>query len=368
MLPTETDIEPTETAVASGTARTRERQAVIDTDVHEMLASARDLLPHLGTQWHQYIEGGWAYPFFFSYGYPTAAGFARADAVPEVGPAGSDLELMREQLLDPYAVEAAILTSLFFPADMRVQREFGNALAHAYNDWLYENWLSQDSRLRGSICVNAGDPKAAAAEIDRVAQRPGYVQVILGPMDTGYGEDRFDPILEAAARNALHIGIHPSARALASTGYPEYLSEWRALGPAQHHQCQLVSLVYHGAFERYPSLRVTLIEGGWTWLPHILWRMDENYKALRSELPWLKKAPSEYVHEHVRFTTQPLEELTVEQFTQVVEHMGGEHLLLFSSDYPHWDFDSPLLGLPSGLSRETRQRICYSNAKEWYRL
>jgi predicted TIM-barrel fold metal-dependent hydrolase len=346
----------------------RARQAIIDTDVHEMLASTRDLLPHLAREWHQYIEGGWATPFFFSYGYPTPAGFARADAVPEVGPAGSSIDLMREQLLDAYNVETAILTSLFFPADMRVQRQFGNALASAYNDWLIENWLAQESRFRGSICVNAGDPRAAAAEIDRIAPLGRHVQVILGPMDSGYGEERFDPILEAAARHGLLVGIHPSARVQASTGYPELLGEWRTLAPAQHHQAQLVSFVYHGVFERHPTLRLTMIEGGWTWLPHLLWRMDENFKALRSEMPWLTRLPSEYVHEHVRFTTQPVEELTAEQFGQVVEMIGGERMLLFSSDYPHWDFDSPTLGLPGGLSRETVARISYGNAKEWYAL
>ena len=88
---------------------------------------------------------------------------------------------MREQLLDAFDIEAAILTSLFFVGDMRVQKEFGNAIATAYNEWVFEKWLSAEPRLRGSIAVNATDPPAAAAEIDRVAQRPGYVQVILGP-------------------------------------------------------------------------------------------------------------------------------------------------------------------------------------------
>src|ERR1700733_7546570 len=101
---------------------------IIDTDVHEMLGSAKELLAYLPREWARYIDSGWSYPFFFSYGYPTDAGFARHDAVPEDGPAGSDIGLMRTQLLDPFNIEVAILTSLFFPGDMRVQKEFGNAI------------------------------------------------------------------------------------------------------------------------------------------------------------------------------------------------------------------------------------------------
>jgi predicted TIM-barrel fold metal-dependent hydrolase len=341
---------------------------IVDTDVHEMLGSARELLTYLPREWARYIDSGWSYPFFFSYGYPTDAGFARTDAIPKSGPAGSDLELMRDQLLDAFDIETAILTSLFFPGDMRVQREFGNAIARAYNDWVFEKWLSVEPRLRGSICVNVSDPRAAAAEIDRVAARPGYVQVILGPSDRGYGDQEFNPIFDAAVRNGLAVGIHPSARAQTAIGYPEYLAEWRVLGPPQQCQCQLVSLVFHGVLERYPDLRVVFIEGGWTWVPHLLRRMDENYRSLRPEVPWLRRLPSEYVGSQIRFTSQPSEALAVGEFEHVLEQVGGAQMLFFSSDYPHWDFDSPVRGLPAGLPREVVRQIMYENAKAWYRL
>lgn len=342
--------------------------AIVDADVHEMMPSIRALLPYLAREWHQFIDSGWSYPFFFSYGYPTEAGFARADAVPESGPAGSDFDLMREQLLDPFSVEVAILTSLFFPGDMRVQYQFGNALASAYNDWITEEWLSRDPRLRGSVCVNVNDPEAAGAEIDRVGARAGYVQVMLGPNNVGYGETRYDPIFAAAARNGLNIGLHPSARANTALGYPELLAEWRTLGPVQHLQSHLVSIVMHGVLERYPDLRVTFIESGWTWLPHLLWRIDENYRSLRMEVPWLKLPPSDYIHRQVRFTSQPMEMLTADQFTSILELMGGDHMLLFSSDYPHWDFDSPMRGFPANLPADVVRKVQYQNAKDWYRL
>ena len=63
----------------------------------------------------------------------------------------------------------------------------------------------------------------------------------------------------------------------------------RGLGYQEH----LASMVFEGLFERYPTLKVVFVEGGYTWLIPFLWRMDADWKALGREVPWVKKAPSE---------------------------------------------------------------------------
>src|SRR5206468_6617292 len=117
---------------------------------------------------------------------------------------------------------------------------------------------------------------------------------------------------------------------------------------------------------RFPDFKVVLVEGGVSWLPALMWRLDQSYKGLRYEVPWLKKKPSEYLRDHVRITSQPLERPDNDQhLLQVLEMMDAEHLLMFSSDYPHWDFDSPKHAFPK-LPETMRRRIFSENAREFY--
>jgi predicted TIM-barrel fold metal-dependent hydrolase len=128
----------------------------------------------------------------------------------------------------------------------------------------------------------------------------------------------------------------------------------------------LTSLLCEGVFEKFPRLKFVCIEGGLAWLPHLLWRLDKNWKALRSSVPWVRKLPSEYVWEHVRLTTQPIEEPEHPRHLEAIfEMIHAEKTVMFSSDYPHWDNDSPTHGLPR-LAPELTKRIFHQTAEELY--
>lgn len=347
---------------------------MIDCDVHQTFRSLDDLLPYLPEVHREHIvHGGYSGIGLPEYHWTHPEGFWRRDAFPDSGgPPGSDFELLRRQLLDAYEVDYAILTGEdILTVSAMPSPHLASSLAAAYNDWMLEHWLSRDSRLKGSLVVATQDPSAAAAEIRRVGDRPEIVQVLLpSGAHAGYGDPRYGPILEAAEELGLVVGIHVGGDgcgtmpAPSATGWPTYYIEWHTL-LATAMMSHLVSLVCHGVFERYPGLRVTLIEAGACWLPGLVWRLDANYKALRMEVPWLKRLPSEYVRDHVRLTTQPLERpASTKDLRSAIELVGAE-LLLFATDYPHWDFDNPqFIPLKGGWA----EQIFDANAREWYGL
>jgi predicted TIM-barrel fold metal-dependent hydrolase len=111
-----------------------------------------------------------------------------------------------------------------------------------------------------------------------------------------------------------------------------------------------------------------MMEGGLVPFVGLLWRLETNWRACRSEIPYCRRPPSEYVWEHVRFTTQPLEEPDDERLLlPAIEGLRPWETLCYASDYPHWDFDEPAQTLRR-LPAEWRDAVAHSNAMSFYRL
>jgi uncharacterized protein len=346
---------------------------LVDCDAHHNWTGIGQILPFLPRYWADYVIES-QFKTLPNSPYPKGVGGGeRVDARPEGGGmAGSDRDLFRTQLLDEWTVDVAILTGQFYNVSFLANADFAAALSAALNDWMIEHWLSFDSRLRGSLTVPMQDPAAAAQEIDRLGSRADIVQVLTSAGSRiPYGQRFYDPIWAACERNGLAVGIHFGGigivHAPTSAGWPSYYLEWHT-NMSQAFQAQVVSLVCEGVFEKFPGLHVVLIEGGFAWLPALLWRLDKNWKALRSECPWLKRKPSEYVLDHIRVTSQPIEEPEDDQhLLQLFEMMNADQMLMFASDYPHWDFDSPQQAFPR-LPPDLKRRIFADNACQVYGL
>jgi predicted TIM-barrel fold metal-dependent hydrolase len=342
---------------------------VYDVDVHEAFTSLNDLLPYLADPWKDLMaRASWKglTPPYVKW---ASGGGGRADSKPAGGgPPGSDYELMKSQLLDAYNIKKVVLTGYFYPVIMEdMQVELAGALASAYNDYQIDQWLSKDDRFLGSIQVAPQDPQAAAQEIDRVGGHPQMVQVMLATTTRAYGEPMYHPIYEAAQRNGLRVAFHQSTYVQGACGMGRYYIERHMLIP-QATMSQCISLLCNGVFDHIPDLRFIALEGGFTWLPHVLWRMDREYKSLRQEIPWVKKLPSSYFRDDERmvFATQPTEDITAEEWLKVQELIGSEDLLVFATDYPHFDFDSPVRSLPARLPEDLKKKILFDTAERFY--
>jgi predicted TIM-barrel fold metal-dependent hydrolase len=187
-----------------------------------------------------------------------------------------------------------------------------------------------------------------------------------------YGQRFYHPIYEAAERNGLPVAIHPGgegrgiAPPVTNAGYPTRYFEWHNILPISY-LAHINSIVCEGVFEKFPSLKFVAIEGGIAWLPHLMWRMDKNYKALRDSVPWLQKPPSQYIKEHVFLTTQPIEEPeNPRDLEHIFNMIDAGRTVMFSSDYPHWDFDNPLMALP--LPKAMKKNIMGLTAARLYGL
>ncbi len=364
------------TTVQGNTKAARERVAIIDCDIHNAIPNVGALFPHMAERWRRHAQtigmrgrialaAGYAYP-------KSSPEACRVDAWPQSGPPGSDLELMRRQHLDPLGIETGILNCLV-SLGPQLNHEWAGALAQALNDWQVVEWLDKEPRLRASILVPYEYPELSVREIRRAGKtHSGFVQVLLlvrtrEPL----GRPHYWPIYAAASELGLPVALHfggIGGNPITPCGWPSFYLEDHT-GMAQAFQAQVMSLVLEGVFERFPTLRVALVEGGFAWAPSLMWRMDQHWKRLREEAPSLRRAPSEYVKEHIVLTTQPMEEPeNPRHLLDLFEMMEDGPKLLFATDYPHWDFDAPDRAFPIQIPEDARKQIYETNARRFYRL
>ena len=354
----------------AGTGHTR--LATIDCDIHNYLPSDTTLRKYLSERWCRYLDH-FAGRVFHGLYYPLASQHAaRTDAWPPSGLSpGSDLSFMQEQLLNRWDLEHGILLPLL-GAGKQLNLEWGGAMSRAANDWQAAEWLDPEPRLRGSIVVTYEAPDLAVAEIHDRARDKRFVQVEFeSRTHEPLGRRKYWPIYEAAAEHGLPIGMHFGAQGgwpITGVGSPSFYIEYHT-GQAQSFQDQVISLVTEGVFERFPTLKFVLIEGGFGWLPPVMWRLDRAYARLKEEVPHLRRLPSEYIREHFWLTTQPIEEPhDPADFVVLLDDLGMDDHIMFSTDYPHWDFDAPDAAIPTSLAPERRRKIMSQNARALYRF
>jgi predicted TIM-barrel fold metal-dependent hydrolase len=361
---------------------------LIDCDIHPSFQNGfRELAPYLTEGWRVRF-GMTSAPATDVFGrsidtavemprsplYVAPSPFRRDAIPPDGGLPASDPGFVAAHHLDPNKIDRALLLGgSILPLGAFADPERATAVASAYNDWLEATWIEADPRFRGTITVAPQDPEGAAREIRRCAERcDRWVGVLLPVTRSLMGDLVYHPIYREAEHFGLPICVHiggvegtftssPALPGGPPVTYFEYKTTYTTV-----YQANLASLVIRGIFGRFPGLRVAFIECGIGWLPELLWRMDANWKALRVEAPWLKRPPSEYVFDHVRFASQPfVEPPTAKQLRNFCEMIQVERTLMFASDYPHYDYDDPKRTLTQ-IPADARASVAAGNALELF--
>ncbi|MEP7105540.1 MAG: amidohydrolase family protein [Chloroflexota bacterium] len=272
--------------------------------------------------------------------------------------------------------EMAIDYSILFPTPMLTlgthpQLEVEVELARAYNRWLVDRVLPASPRIKTMAYLPLSDPDASVEFIEEFADKPG----VLGFMVTAVRyqpihQNRFVKVFAALNERSLPVAFHSGPNW--SDKPFEQLNRFlgvHALGFPFYAMIQLTNLVLNGIPERFENLKLIFMEAGQAWVQLLIARLDNEYRQRSSEAPLLKRLPSEYIRE-MYFTTQPLEQFDDMDHTRAMyEEINGESQLLYSSDYPHQDFDLPtqVYDLPF-LSDAGRRAILGGNALRLFGL
>jgi uncharacterized protein len=250
-------------------------------------------------------------------------------------------------------------------ADMEVE------LCWAYNRWVTEKVLPEaGGRMYSMLCLPFQDPEACLRQVETFGGRKyvtGFMvtSVRHNPVHDNRNMKVYRAIEERGLALAFHAGFNWGEAVF--KGCNRFLSV-HALGFTFYNILHLTNWVINGLPERFPKLPVLWIESGLAWLPFLMQRLDHEYMLRTSECPTLKKKPSDYMRE-MYYSTQPMEIQDMQALEVAFRMINAETQLMYSSDYPHWDFDLPstIYDLKF-LSEKARQNILGGNAARLFRL
>ena len=278
---------------------------------------------------------------------------------------------LTKRWMDAMGVDVAVM----FPSPMlqlglHPQVEVEVALGRAYNRWLCERVLAHEPRIRSMLYLPFNDPDAAYRMVKEMGDKKGVAGFMVTsarhrPVQHNGYMKTYALLEEMGQPLAFHAGYNWNDQAM---GMMNKFISVHALGFVFFNMVHLTNWIMNGLPERFPNLKVIWIESGLAWIPFMMQRLDNEYMMRSSEAPALKKKPSDYMRD-MFFSSQPMEVTDMAALEQTFRMIKAETQLLYSSDYPHWDFDLPstIYDLPF-LSEEAKRNILGGNAMRVFNL
>ena len=246
------------------------------------------------------------------------------------------------------------------------------ALARAYNRWLVENVLAHEPRLHSTLYLPMRDPEACYKMVQDFGDKKGVIGfTVVSPVKTGVYDNAYAKTWRAIEERNLTLVFH-GAYTWGGDQHAELCNRFiavHALGFTWFNILHMTNWLCNGMPERFPNLRTVWIESGLAWVPFLMQRLDNEWMMRSSEVPLLKRKPSDYMRE-MYYSTQPMEMVNNREALELTFKMiNAETQLLYSSDYPHWDMDLPstIYDLPF-LSEQAKRNILGGNAKRAFNL
>jgi uncharacterized protein len=276
----------------------------------------------------------------------------------------SETDVHRDVTLTRRAMESlAIDYMVVFPTSMlflgmHPQPDMEVWLGNAYNRWLVDKLLSSDDRIKSLVYLPFNTPDEAERTVKEFADAKGVIGFCITstrnkPVHHNDYMRLYSMIQETGKPVAFHAGYHWQDPSLATIN--RFLG-MHALGFVWCNLVHMTNWVLNGIPERFPKLKSIWVESGLAWIPFLMQRLDDQFLMRPSEAPMLKRLPSEYMREHCWYTTQPMETSNMKALQVTMEMINAESQLLFSSDWPHFDFDLPSVIYDLPFLTETAKR------------
>jgi predicted TIM-barrel fold metal-dependent hydrolase len=253
---------------------------------------------------------------------------------------------------------------------MHPQEDVEVGLGRAFNRWMIERILPEDKRLKGLLYLPFNTPEACVELVEAYADAPGIIGFTVcstrnKPVHHNAYMRLYAAIQESGKPLAFHSGYHWGDPSLAQLN--RFIS-MHAISFTHYNLIHLTNWLVNGLPERFPKLKLLWVESGLAWIPFLMQRLDHEVMMRPSEAPLLKRLPSEYMRE-MHFTSQPLERSNMKLLEATMDAMNARTQLLYSSDWPHWDWDPPsaITTLPF-LDDEAKRNILGLNAARLFGL
>jgi uncharacterized protein len=243
-------------------------------------------------------------------------------------------------------------------------------LAWAYNSWLCERILSEEPRIKSMLYLPFHDPEACYKTVKHFAGKKGVIGFMV--TSTHYRsifENGYIKTYALLQELGLPLSFHSATGSEPGLRLFNKFFGVHALGFCWHNMLHLTNWLINGMPERFPRLKTIWIESGLAWIPFLMQRLDNEYMMRSSEVPLLKRRPSEYMRE-MYFSTQPMEMVENRESLELTfKLINAETQLLYASDFPHWDMDLPstIYDLPF-LSEQAKRNILGGNAQRLFNL
>lgn len=295
----------------------------------------------------------------------------RREEIGETNGLHKDVILTR-RAMDGLSVDYMVVfpTSMLF-LGMHTQIDMEVQLGNAYNRWVADNLLQNDDGIVAMAYLPFNSPEAACKTVQEFADNDRVIGFCVTstrykPVHANEYMRLYAMIEETGKPLTFHAGYHWQDPSLATI--PTFLG-MHSLGFVWCNMVHMTNWILNGIPERFPKLKSLWVESGLAWLPFLMQRLDDQFLMRQSEAPLLKRMPSDYMREHCWYSSQPMEKSNLKATELTLEMINADSQLLYSSDWPHFDFDTPgtIFDLPF-LSEDSKRNILGRNATRIFNL